>query len=110
MRRRKFITLFGGTAAIWPLAARAQQPALPVIGFMDGWAPEGFDPYVAAFRHGLSETSYVEGKRVTIEYRWAQGDYSAAGVFATEDGGETWERRNRLSNAEAGSHHDHPVA
>src|SRR5262245_28400410 len=75
MRRREFVTMIGSVAA-WPLAARAQQQALPVIGFLDGWHREGFDPYVAAFRQGLSETGYVEGKRVTIEYRWAQGDYN----------------------------------
>ena len=75
MRRREFITFVGG-AMSWPIAARAQQPAMPVIGFLDGWSPEGFDPYVAAFRQGLNETGYVEGKRVTIEYRWAQGDYN----------------------------------
>ena len=76
MRRREFIAGFAGSAAAWPLVARAQQPALPVIGFLDGWYQEGFDPYVAAFRQGLSETGYVEGRRVTIEYRWAQGDYN----------------------------------
>ena len=76
MRRRDFVIMAGGAAVALPLAARAQLPALPVIGFLDGWSPEGFDPYVAAFRQGLSETGYVEGKRVTIEYRWAQGEYN----------------------------------
>jgi putative ABC transport system substrate-binding protein len=75
MRRREFMALLGGATA-WPLATRAQQPSLPVIGFLDGWSPDGFDPYVAAFRQGLSETGYVEGKRVTVEYHWAQGEYS----------------------------------
>jgi putative ABC transport system substrate-binding protein len=74
MRRREFVGLVGGAAA-WPLATRAQQPALPVVGYLDGWSPDGFEPYVAALRQGLSETGYVEGKRATIEYRWAQGDY-----------------------------------
>ena len=76
MRRREFIAAFAGSAAAWPLVARAQLPALPVVGFLDGWYQEGFDPYVAAFKQGLNETGYVEGRRVTIEYRWAQGDYN----------------------------------
>lgn len=61
---------------MWPLAAHAQQPTLPVIGYVDGWSPEGFDPYLAALRRGLSETGYVERQRVTIEYRWARGEYN----------------------------------
>src|SRR6266700_3710197 len=75
LKRREFFTLLGGSAA-WAHTARAQQAAMPVVGFLDGWSPEGFDPYVAAFRQGLSETGYVEGKRVTVEYRWARGEYN----------------------------------
>ena len=74
-RRRFLLTSLAGVLAA-PLAPEAQQAALPVIGFLDGWYQEGFDPYVAAFRQGLSESGYVDGKHVTIEYRWAQGDYS----------------------------------
>jgi ABC-type uncharacterized transport system substrate-binding protein len=82
--RRKFIMLLGGAAAAWPLAVRAQQPALPVIGFLGSASPEPWTPYVTAFHAGLLAKGYMDGRNVTIAFRWAAGQYNSLPAMAAE--------------------------
>jgi putative ABC transport system substrate-binding protein len=83
MKRREFITLLGG-AATWPLAVSAQQPKMPVVGFLNGGSPDGYALYVTGFLHGLNETGYVEGKNVTVDYQFARGKYERLQVMAAD--------------------------
>src|SRR5436190_18892326 len=84
MKRREFIKLIGGTASAWPLAARAQQPSIPVVGFLGATTPEASATQVEAIRGGLSETGFVDGHSVKIEYRWAEGRYAELPALAAD--------------------------
>jgi putative tryptophan/tyrosine transport system substrate-binding protein len=84
MTRREFITLLGGTAAAWPLAARAQQSTMPMVGYLSARSPDDTAHLVEAFRRGLNETGFIDGQNVTVEYRWAFGDYGRLPAIAAE--------------------------
>src|SRR5690242_21399618 len=99
MMRRDFIIFLAGAMVALPLAATAQQKAMPVIGFLGSTSPGPYAPFVAAFRQGLSETGYVDGKNLTIEYRWAEGTYNRLPALA----GDLVDRKVDLIAASGGN-------
>src|SRR5262245_35207293 len=84
MRRRDFITAVAASAATWPLAASAEQPSIPLVGYLSGASAAQFPHLVAAFRRGLNEAGYVEGRNVQVEYRWADGQYGRVPAQAAD--------------------------
>jgi len=84
MKRREFMAFLGGAATAWPLAARAQQPAMPVIGFLSSASPGPYQPFLSAYHGGLKESGYIEGHNVAMEYRWAQGEYARLPTMADD--------------------------
>jgi ABC-type uncharacterized transport system substrate-binding protein len=100
-RRREFIFVLGGAAAAWPLAARAQQPAMPVIGFLNGQSPGPFAHLLVGFHRGLNQTGFVEGRNVVIEYHWAEGHEDRMTMSAAE----LVRRRVAVIVATGGAHH-----
>jgi ABC-type uncharacterized transport system substrate-binding protein len=84
MKRRQFISLVGGAVLSWPLVARAQQPTIPIVGFINGASPKPYVPNVNGFLQGLKEAGYIEGQNVTIEYRWAEGQYDRLPAMAAD--------------------------